>query len=197
MSLTTQFSVDIRELEKDLRSLGERAPSVMARSINRAGNTGRSAWSSAVSKDLGLTKRYVERDLKLDKATRTRPVFVATIQGKRLPLIAFNVSGPEPSRGRGRGVSWRIGKNPRVRERNAFIAVVGIGAHRGVFVRKGVSKRESVGAWGPNLPIKELRGPSIPHVFENYLPVFREAAEPALIKNLRHEITFARSREGA
>lgn len=179
MSITT-FVFDLGKLKADLQAMGSQAPLIMARALNRAAAAGQTATVRAVSADLGLTQKYVKREIRLDKANRSRPAVALEIRGSRIPLIAFSARGPEPSRGKGRGVSYRL-PTGRGRIPDAFIATMGAG-HRGVFKRRG--KRR--------LPIVELRGPSIPRVFEKYLPTFRKAAEDALLKNLAHEIDFAR-----
>jgi hypothetical protein len=53
--------------------------------------------------------------------------------------------------------------------------------HRGVFARKG-SKR---------LPIVELKGPSLPHVFVKHGAVGIERAQEQFVKELQHEVDFA------
>jgi hypothetical protein len=85
--------------------------------------------------------------------------------------------------------------------------------HQGVFKRRGwmpgatgrgkkrvefqgpgaTSDRRSRGAWGPNLPIDELRGPSVASVFTRNIAEFYRVAEESLMKNLRHEIDWRRS----
>ena len=180
------FSLDIGGLAVELREMGRQAPIIVARALNRAQTAGKTATVKAVAQDTGLTQKYVARDLKVDKASRTQLRASLEISGRRLPLIAFQARGPEPSRGRGRGVSYRL-PTGRGRIPEAFIATVGIGGHRGVFKRR-TKKR---------LPISELRGPSIPHVFEKYVPVFERVAGESLVKNLRSEIDFAKSKEGA
>jgi hypothetical protein len=189
-----RFAFDLGTLKKDLETLGSQAPLVLSRALNRAGISGRAAMTKAISQDTGLQSRFVARDIKLDKASRSHPVVVVTVEGRRLPLIAFGARGPEPSRGRGRGVSYRL-PSGRSRVPDAFIATVGIGGHKGVFKRIGASRHKSVGAWSKNLPIVELRGPSIPHVFEKKFPIFRAAAEESLLKNLASEISFERSKQ--
>jgi hypothetical protein len=97
-----------------------------------------------------------------------------------------------PSRGKGRGVTARFpggqGSYP-----HAFIATVGHG-HRGVFMRKNALARKSSGAWSLNLPIFELRGPSLPHVFRKYIPVGLARGQEQLAKNLASEFKYALSR---
>lgn len=193
MSQRASFTLDIEALRKDLLELGAQAPVVMARALNRAALSGQTAMVKVITENLGLASKYVKREIKLDKASRSLPVVALTIRGRRIPLIAFGARGPEPSKGRGRGVSYGM-KGGRSRISDAFITTLGAGGHRGVFKRIGSSRSRSAGAWSKNLPIVELRGPSIPHVFERYLEKFRAAAQDSLVKNLASEISFAKSK---
>jgi hypothetical protein len=192
-----RFAFDLGQLRKDLEGLGNAAPLILARALNRAGTSGKTAMVRAIAQDTGMTSRFVARDIKLDRASRTQPVVVVTVEGQRLPLIAFGARGPEPSRGRGRGVSYISEGGMRKRIPNAFIATVGIGGHRGVFVRSPRAKTLKRRGPKPNraqLPITELLGPSIPHVFEKKFPIFRAAAEESLLSNLKHEITWEQTK---
>jgi hypothetical protein len=194
VSLTVrEFGAALAQFQEDLKSLGSEAPLVMARAVNRAGISGKTAMVKAVAADLGLTQKYVSADIRIGKASKAAPTFAVEVQGRRIPLIAFGARGPEPSKGKGGGVTYRLPSGAG-RVPNAFIATVGSGQHRGVFKRIGVSRRRSVGAWSPNLPIVELRGPSLPTVFEKHVDAFFVAAEESLVKNLEHEIDFARSK---
>src|SRR3990172_8829858 len=186
-----RFAFDLGTLKRDLEALGAQAPLVMARALNRAILSGQTAMVKTIGADTGIAAKNIKREIRIDKAQRTRPVAAIEIVGRRIPLIAFSARGPEPSRGRGRGgsgpgggrgrgVSYRL-LGGRGRISNAFIATMPSG-HRGVFRRK--TKRR--------LAIFELHGPSIPHVFEKHFPVFRAAAEESLLKNLASEISFAR-----
>jgi len=181
MSFAT-FALDIRELENDLKTMGAQAPVLMARALNRAGVAGKTAMVKAVVADTGIRQKEIEREVRLDKANVARPRVSVQIQGRRIPLIAFQARGPEPSKGRGRGVSYKL-RGSRGRIGYAFIATMP-GGHRGVYKRRGKGR----------LPIKELFGPSLPHVFAKFLPVFQERAQEAMVKTLRHEIDFARSK---
>lgn len=175
-----RFAFDLGTLKQDLETLGAQGPLIMARALNRAIVSGRTAMTREIVADTGLQSRYVSREIKVDKAQRTNPIAAIEIAGSRIPLIAFGARGPEPSRGRGQGVSYRL-PTGRGRVGNAFIATMPSG-HRGVFKRKAKKR----------LTIMELRGPSLPHVFEKKFPVFRAAAEESLLKNLASEISFAR-----
>lgn len=199
MSQRASFTLDIEAFRKDLLDLAYRAPFIMARALNRAATSGQMAMVKAIVADTGLAAKYVKRDIKLDKANRTHPVVGLTIQGRRLPLIAFGARGPRPSRGRpGRGVTAGVRGSSRLYP-GAFIATVPNAGpesnwHEGVFVRRPVTIRKSRGAWSRNLPIKQLYGPSIPYLFEKHLNKFEVAAAESFSKNLASEINFAKSK---
>jgi len=114
----------------------------------------RSAFTHAkriASKDMGLKQKDVAEQMKLvppNARTFSSSVEAST---KRIPLIKFSARGPEPSRGKGRGVTYRVGRG-RQRHSSAFITKVG--GHRGVFERKGRRR----------LPIQEHFGPSVGRV---------------------------------
>lgn len=177
------FARDLGELRRDLEALGAQGPIVAARAVNRAATSGRAAMAQAIRADAGLSSQAVKDAIRIEKATKSRPKAVVEVAGRRIPLIAFQARGPEPSRGRGRGVSYRL-PGGRGRVPDAFIATMRSG-HRGVFKRRQGAKR---------LPVTELHGPSIPHVFEKRFAVFLDAADKALVKNLASEISFAQSK---
>jgi len=178
-----EISLGLRGLEQQLLDLGASAPLVMARALNRAGVSGRTAMARAISKDTGIAYTGVVGQIQIGKATKAQPKVVLQISGKRLPLIDFKARGPEPSRGRGRGVSYTL-PGGRGRVPNAFIATMP-GGHRGVFVRRAT----------PRLPIRELFGPSLPHVFEKFIPDFTAAATESFAKNLLSELSFEQSKQ--
>lgn len=179
-----------RHVERWIARLADRYPLAEMRALNRAGTTMRAVMARGISKNVGLPVATVRAQLRLEPAAKDKPVVRLTVSGRRLPLIEFNAKGPWPSRGRGRGVTARLlggaGRYP-----NAFIAYVGSGRHKGVFIRGANLVRTSRGAWGKNLPIKELRGPSLPRVFEVVSPEAQAAGQASLTKNLSHELRFA------
>lgn len=187
------FQLDIKALQRDLEELGRQAAQVMARSLNRAGVSGQTAMTRAVAADTGIAQKNIKREIKLDKATRTVPRVALTIAGRRIPLIAFQARGPEPSRGRGKGVTYRL-PTGRGRVGDAFIATMRTG-HRGVFKRKPGATRRGKEPTRPQLPIMELRGPSLPHVFEGKLSAFHAAAQESLVRNLQSEIRWEQAKK--
>lgn len=177
--MSFRISLGLGELQQQLLGIGAAGPRILARSLDRAATSGKTAMARAISQDTGIANKNVTREILIDKAglySSADPRIVVSIKGRRLPLIAFQARGPEPSRGRGRGVSW-VNQGARKREPHAFIATFASG-HRGVFERKGK----------PRFPIRELLGPSLPHVFTQKIDVFETAAQESLTKNLIHEL---------
>jgi hypothetical protein len=177
-----EVSFDTSAFEALIRELGSKSGPALARAINRSTDSGRTHMVRLVSKDTGISSSAVRKEVQITKATPNSLVSRITIKGRRLPLIAFSARGPEPSRGRGRGVSYRL-PTGRGRISDAFIATMPTG-HRGVFKRTGK----------PRLPIQQLYGPSLPHVFRKYLPELEKHAKEVLPKNVKHELEFALSK---
>jgi len=116
-------------------------------------------------------------------------------KGIRIPLIDFKARGPEPSRGKGRGVSYAIAHG-RNRDAHAFIATMPQG-HRGVFKRTGrFGSRPSKRGGKPVLreSIGELFGPSLVNVFVKFLELGSARALEVFNSTLKHEIDRALSR---
>lgn len=163
-------------------------PIAVMRSLNRAIASGRSAMTKAIAGDVGLKQAAVREQLVVTEATPQSATARLTVRGGRIALVDFNAKGPMPTRGRGRGVTYRIGSQRKTIP-NAFLARMRNG-HIGVFVRIG-SKSKSVGAWSRNLPIDEKFGPSLPHVFRKFLPVGQAQATQAFLKELPRQLKYA------
>jgi hypothetical protein len=167
----------------DLGNMPEITTRAMVRAMNRAMASARTVMVRAVAADTGLTATAVRSAMTLREATFDRPEARLATTMKRIPLIDFRARGPEPSRGKGRGVSYRL-PHGRGRHPNAFIATMKSG-HRGVFVRRGKGR----------LPIQELFGPSLGHVFAKYRPQGMQKLQEAFDSNFDHELQFAKERE--
>lgn len=161
----------------------------MVRAINRGIAGARTVLVREISRDVGLKSRDVRDAMPYREATVAKPEARIAASLKRIPLIDFSARGPEPSRGRGRGVSYKLAGS-RGRIENAFIATMGSG-HRGVFTRVGTSTGKSPGAWSANLPIQEKFGPSLGRVFDKYRPEAVARARELLRTNLQHELQRA------
>lgn len=185
MSSVSEFAREMDQFTKDLEALGRTGKVAVSRALNRAATAGRTAMVRAVKAETGLGSRFLSKEVRIEKSTANAPRATVTAQGRRVPLIAFKAKGPEPSRGRGRGVTTSL-PGAKGRLPHAFIARMPSG-HRGVFQRKG--KRR--------LPIEEQFGPSAPELFEKHFPAFARAAGESFDKNLRSEISFAQSKAQA
>lgn len=185
-----RVTVDMTDLHAGLDALGRRFPSVLARAMAKTAVSARQTMVEAISADTGLAQAKVRENVRIIKSGADGAQVEA--KGKRIPLIEFGARGPEPSRGKGRGVSYR---NPGGRgvAPHAFIATMP-GGHRGVFERSpdAVHKRSPKGG-RTMLGIRELKGPSIVNVFRKYLPDGAKRATESLKTNLQHEISFALS----
>lgn len=150
------------------------------RAVNRTATNARAAIVPLVAADVALQQKFVRDRITIQsaKATGDAPVARLFADTERVPLIQFKARGPEPSRGRGRGVRATLptgaGTYP-----HAFIATMKSG-HRGVYQRKGKAR----------LAIYELRGPSIAKAFEKHADVAASRAADMLDKNFAHEMNF-------
>lgn len=164
----------------DMRAYPAKLDRAVVRAINRAIGSARTVAVREIAADTGLKSRVVRDSLRMRTAVVGRPEATLSASLKRIPLINFGATGPEPSRGKGRGVAYKL-SGGRSRIPSGFIATVGTGQHRGVFVRK-TRKRN---------PIRELFGPSLGHVFSKCLPLAEARAREALVTNLSHELQWA------
>lgn len=176
---------DTNALIADFRDFPGTTTKAMVRALNRAIGSGRTLMVREISKDTGLRSMDVRAALPMREATFDRPEARLAASLKRIPLIKFGARGPQPSRGRGTGVAYRL-SGSRGRVPTAFIATMTSG-HQGVFARKAK----------PRLPIRELFGPSLGHVFAKFRPAGVAKVQEAFAKNFSHELEFARSQRGA
>lgn len=180
--MATRITFNASDVHRNIARFKSRFPLAVVRSLNRAAVSARTLLVKEISKDIGIKSGTVRDRIAIQNANERTMVATVSVSGKRIPLIDLNAKGPEPSRGRGRGVTARnpggAGRYP-----HAFIATVGTGGHRGVFQRR-TRKR---------LPIRELFGPSLPHVFAKYIPQAAARGEEALVKNIQSELRFALS----
>lgn len=162
----------------------DRAPAkagrAIVRSIKRGTMAGKTLMARLVAKDMGLKVGDVKTQIISREPRANDPVPTGELRAalKRIPLIKFRAKGPEPSRGQGRGVSYKL-QGGRKRLPHAFIAPMGSG-HRGVFMRRGTGR----------LPIVELFGPSIGRVFIKHQPQVMARAQEQISKELKHNLQF-------
>jgi hypothetical protein len=155
------------------------------RAANRAISAARTVMAREMSKDMNLRVGVVREALRFKQATFDRPTAeLGASRLKRIAVIDMSASGPYPSRGRGRGVSWR-NQGERKRDPQAFIAIMPSG-HKGVFKR--VSKAR--------LKIRELMGPSIGQVFKKFRPAGVARLQEVFTQAFGHEFKFVTGQVG-
>jgi hypothetical protein len=183
--LLTPIRVDVET--RRLKALEARMPTIVARTINRSAGSARTAAGRAMAADLGLPVGEVRSRLRLERAKPEAEHLFAelSVRGRPIPLIRFGAKGPEPSRGRGRGVTVRTGSG-RIRLAHAFIATMPRSKHRGVFQRVATKR----------LPIVQLFGPSLPDVFAKpeIVRTIKDRYAEVFPKNLQHELDYELSR---
>ena len=186
MAFITVTTDGVVETAKFFDTASERVDRAKVRAANRAIGAARTVMVRAIAQDTGLPSRKVRESLAFQEATIDRPSAMIAAKLKRIPLIDFNARGPEPSRGKGRGVRWRL-KGSRGHDPHAFIATMPSG-HRGVFKR-------TPGKFMRNSPtrqaIHELHGPSLGEVFQKHRPAAIARAQEMFAKNMKHELEFA------
>lgn len=168
----------VEQVARRFDTASEKVDRAKVRAANRAIGSARTVMVRAIAGDTGLPSRKVREALAFREATHARPSAELSARLKRIPLIDFNARGPEPSRGKGRGVRWRL-TGSRGHDPKAFIARMRSG-HRGVFKRKGTAR----------LGIAELHGPSLGHVFQKHRPAAIARAQEMFAKNMKHELEF-------
>jgi hypothetical protein len=194
--VTFSVSLNTAQTAHAVQRLKAKAPIAIARALNRSIGSGKTVMVRLLAKDMGLKQAYIRDRITTRPATPSTPLAQLVARSTPIPLIAFGARGPIPSRGRGRGVTARnpggAGRYP-----HAFIAKVryaskdGEGHHLGVFERVRGANKRGRRPHRSQLPIRQLHGPSIAHVFSKNVAVGLTHAQEVLAKNLRHELKFA------
>lgn len=181
--MTGSESIDI-----EFRDKPTEITKALVRGLNRSVLSGRTLLAKNISSDTGLASSVVKEAVVMREASMANPSARIASSLKRIPLVDFNAKGPEPSRGRGRGVTARLsggtGRYP-----HAFIATMKSG-HRGVFERVPGARRHGARPFRPQLPVYELKGPSIGHVFSKHRQAAVQRMFEAFEKTFDSEMKF-------
>lgn len=177
------ISSDIDTAVADLQAMPPRVKKATARSLNRAIKAAQTFMSRSMAKDTGLKVADVKAGFTLRQAYPENLSASLRAGGTRMPLVLFNAKGPEPSRGRKVGVTYKL-RGEGTTLPSAFIATMTSG-HRGVFLRIGTGR----------LPIRELFGPSLGLVFQHFMADGQQVALDAFDKNFTHEFAFQLGKE--
>lgn len=179
---------ELSRLSREFHGDYQVARQAATRSVNRLAVRTRSRIVKRVAAETGLKQKDVREQIDIKRATFSNIVAHVLLTGRRIPLEAFGARGRMPSRGKGKGIRYKIGRKELA---TAFKARMKSG-HVGVFVRKyrinasslGVKDkilyyagalhytrsklvdRKNRGGRMPRLPLHELKGLSVPGAFE-------------------------------
>lgn len=176
--------MDVRDVERCFDRLKERAPFAIARALNKTADSATARMIRFISADTGVKQKDLRGTTKRNRAiwssqatpgNQTVKVYANT---ERIPLYDF---GARQTR---RGVTAKLGPSRKLYP-STFIATMPSG-HRGAWKRTG-SRR---------LPITELHGPSIAHVWQKHALEAWQHVQERLPISLQHEIRFALSQGG-
>ena len=147
------IDVETKGLEVFLDAAPKKTSIALLRALKRGTKSAATHANRVAAKDMGLKVGDVR------KRIRVKPPNGQTLSGElrpslsRIPIIEFGAKGPRPSRGRGRGISYRSGSGRKTNP-NAFFAT--LGNREGVHEREGRSRT----------PTRELFGPSVGRVVD-------------------------------
>lgn len=191
MELTVQGNDVVMQ---ELAEYSPRCLRALVRAMNRGLASGRSVGVKVISAEVGVQQKDVRKAMSFQEATFQTVTARLGLSLKRIALSKFNARGPEPSKGKGRGVTWRIGNSTK-RGPDMFLATLKSG-HRGVFSRIAPGERKSRGAWSKNLPIVQHHGPSLGYILDKNREPVQKAMIDSFHKNFDHEMEFQRGKAG-
>jgi hypothetical protein len=198
-----RLEFNTRDTERAFKRVQDRAPLAMMRALNKSIASARVQAARDIGKNTGLPRNRIVGEKPENKLIWLREARLDQLSAQlianpvRVKLTYYGASGPLPSRGKGRGVTSKLKGGTRIIP-GAFLMKMRSG-HVGVMRRWPLPSRKKSEpepgkkstAWSKNLPVFELRGPSIVSVFEKYA---YEAAARGLVqlkKNLAHELRWA------
>jgi hypothetical protein len=183
MNVTIKFDVThVSKMQKEIPQ--HIIPVALARSLNKTLQATNATAVKAIATNIGMKQKTIRDFLAMTKAQRQRLLAILSAPHKRR-LTLLNID-PRASQN-ARGVAYRGGAQKRQID-HAFIAVMKNG-HRGIYARKPGAGR---------LPIRELQGASIPHVFIQ--PEIQQQMKTTLACRwqpiLDHEVKYELQRRG-
>lgn len=170
------IEVDSKKVNAALELAPKKTGVALLRALKKGTKAAKTISNRLVAKDMGTKVSDVRARIRIEEPTAQTLTGSLHASLKRIPLMKFGARGPEPSRGRGRGVTYKS-KGGRGRHPRAFITTMP-GGHRGVFERKGERR----------LPIKELYGPSIGRVFDQHRAEIMARGEEQALTEFNHQL---------
>lgn len=168
----------IKEVEKQLGSFSNKAPTVISRALNRAAENARTNAVKKAREEYEIKAKDVRGTISITKANKSFLGARVESKGERIPLDRFKVSpkNPRPKKPP-KVLKVAVKKNGLKDLIGAFVADI---HGNKVFTRKGKSR----------LPIERLFGPAVPQMLGNQdVKAFIESeAQKVFDKRLDHEI---------
>lgn len=182
-----------------LAKLGRDVGTAAMRAINSTATSAKAAIVPVVAQDMNSTESATDRKVRIREATPSTLSAMLYASRGRVPLIAFRATGPNPSRGRGNGVtvtmpalggSSGLVTRTAVNFPHAFLARVPFkgGRHLGVFERRLGANRRGPKPNRSQLPIWQRYGPAVSAFFEARLPIAVARATAVLPGNFAQEV---------
>lgn len=189
-NLTVEFNADAAE--QAMKQWPGRVSRATMRALNRTLVTGRAEMARRVAKDIGGMKIAEAKEaILMDQAKPDRLSVRLVASKRRRPLKDFG------ARQVAAGVTFAGKGGVRQLVPGAFLSGVETGhvgtRHAGVFKRVPGANRRGPAPNRSQLPIYELYGVSIGHVFEQHRAAVLEVMRQAFEKNLDHELEFAKT----
>lgn len=173
----------------------EGIPVATQRALNRTAEQARTEASREISREWGFKVREAKDAIRLKRATRTHLVAVLEPTGNRKPLYKQATSAKQTKQ----GVIAKIGGKARL-YKHAYLAKMPSG-HTGIFRTKGgrrgpVKMGKTGKRYTSELPIVELRAPSIPTAFvaKRTQDLMQKAIKEKFPVNFEREMKFAMSK---
>jgi len=171
---------NVEEIKAKLGSLGQNAPKVISRVINRVIVNVKKNMAVSAKKRYIVKTEDIKKTLTSSNATSSNLSAFVRSSGTLIPLYKFKVSPNQPRpKNPPKNFKARVLKASSLKPLQGFVAKMKSG-HLGVFERKDSSR----------LPIKELYGPPIPQMLGNeevWKDIEKEANQ-TVEKRMDHEI---------
>jgi|GEM_PF-1820105 len=159
-------------------------PTVLMRSLNKTLQATQSTAVKNIAQQTGVKQKIFRDFLVMTKAQKQKlTAILSAPHKKRLTLMLIDPNAKQNAR----GAVYRIG-GQRKQLDHAFMALMKNG-HRGIYARKPGAKR---------LPIRELQGPSVAHIFmqPETQTVMKNTVDDRWPVLLTHELHYALQRGG-
>jgi hypothetical protein len=174
-----RVAIDTAQLRRAMAALGRQAPQAIRRAVNRTARSARTQAVRAVSREIRLPQKDVRPMLPVIPATVQYLEAKLVARGRPISLLRLGARQTKL------GVVYRGPAGPALL-RSAFIATMPRATRPAVWKRRAK----------PRLPIEKQLGPSVPRLVleKGIFDAVRRAAQPAMAKNLAHEIEYLLSR---